>query len=214
MQQPEEMVATRGEAIVYDNNYTSTAARGVHVAVAGPSTPPTWTLRQRCYTKGAFGKAPPDLLVDLRTRVLSFVNRSKVAKAFFVSVRSHRCSGAGGAALQRGIWRKGGTSTAVTTFIVNVAAGLVVDVCKLKGGSGAHLDVYSDIVPANPCAPSHHGRRSATDTWLPSRSRPSVPVLSGRRWRPHTLCAPVDIRCDRLGRASRHSGAGGLHGGR
>ncbi|KAL1525267.1 hypothetical protein AB1Y20_020132 [Prymnesium parvum] len=132
--------------------------RGVHVHPPSAAAS-EWVLRRRRSDRRAYGRAPPDMLLDPRSGVLSFLNRSDEEKAFFVSVRTLRCVGAAAVPLSRGAWRRGGGASQVTTLVVRVGPGEAIDVCKLQGARRLRSShIYSDIVDLpRAIAPHAHG---------------------------------------------------------
>ena len=173
--------SSRRSAAVGVAEYTlPVAAAGVHVGDGASG----WIVRRRKYRRQLLGlskrQAPPDLSIDPRTGLLSFINADDVAKAFFVSVRGHACRGAAGhqlanalSPLAPGEEAAGQQQRRVTTFVVTVAPQELIDVCRLHGlRSPAEADVVSDIVPLGSC-----GATASADGATGRSKRLEAPML-------------------------------------
>jgi hypothetical protein len=135
-------------------SFVSTSAPGCHI---GDSRAP-WILDRHDFSRKALGlragQSCPDLSVDPSSRTLSLINATGAPKAYFVSIRTHRCRGASGE-LARGAWRDGaGRQRRSVTLVVNVAPHEVVDACTIQctRAQVRALDIYSDIIDLTPPA--------------------------------------------------------------
>ena len=150
------------------HNFVSSAGAGCHVSHGDAA----WLVGSDTYDPDDFedDAVLPDLSVDPEDGLLTAVNTSEEARAFYIST-GHVCLNAAGAEVSAGWTRNdSGVVSRCTTFVLRVSARTLCAVAYVQVRPGETVDVDSDVQAVKP--------HSSPTAWEPRHVYP-FPLAGG-----------------------------------